>query len=232
MFTKEKVEEVLNVLKENVKFFVSEAHLQMSFTLEAYKKFGKDYDFYPEFPIRNDDKIDEIDLVIVEKSTTDKTFIEFKHKTRNSKTNPLRVKTVNDIEFEPSHMAAQNLGRFDCWSDIERLEKYKGNNEAKNCFFIFITNEHLYLDEDGSNQYGTDFSVKKGDHTKTAKQWQMCNDAEPSVPEDKIKSIGKIRNRKIITKEYSGNNAFNYTVFQEETNHKYSKYWCLIVDVL
>lgn len=238
MFTKDKVEKVITTLQSTVKYFVSEAHLQMSFTLEAYKQFGEFFDFYPEFPIIGTNKRDEIDLVIFDKSSEEKTFIEFKHKTKNiskqaKKIKPLKVTTINGIEFEPSNMCAQDLGRFDCWSDIERLERHKKSGDATNAFFIFITNEDLYWKKDGTSGYGTNFSMMPGEHNITNKVWESWDDEAQSVSDKIKKGIKAERNRKISTQAYSGNNVFVYNPFQNKIkDKKYSEYKCLIVDIL
>ena len=93
MFTRDKVNKVIEVLQSKGAFFVSEAHLQMSFILEAYKLYSNDFEFIPEYSIPNKTTgHDEIDLVIVDKQTNEKTFIEFKHKTKNDDKNPISLR--------------------------------------------------------------------------------------------------------------------------------------------
>ena len=54
MFTKEDVVKVLNELKKSYPCFVSEAHFQMMFAIEAKNQKKDKFKFYPEYPIKKD----------------------------------------------------------------------------------------------------------------------------------------------------------------------------------
>ena len=194
MFGKTEVEEVMKWLEKNVPFYASEAQLQMSFVAGAIEKYGTDrFIFIPEYSVVrkkfNDEecgKRDEIDLVIVDtKDKNKKTFIEFKHKTFGYEGDvskripqfavPLQYKkTIINGVFQPTNMGAVDLGSYDCWSDIERLEYYKNKqDECDNAFFIFITNDERYWNSEATNRnhkYGG-FSIANGERGKKSRKW-------------------------------------------------------------
>ena len=190
MFNKEQVDKIIELLQAKKSLFVSEAHFQMSFIFEAFKQYGEEYDFIPEYPIVNPndlEKQDEIDLVILDKKTKEKTFIEFKHKTKNNTKKTLVLETSEGIKFAPKYHAAQDLGRYDCWHDIERLEIYKRDGESTNGFFIFITNDNSYWESDGGGKYGNAFNMKPTHYNSGIKSW--INPNVNSVSNKRLKAI-------------------------------------------
>ena len=191
MFTDSQVNKVIDELRKHNQYFVSEAHLQMSFILKAHDLFGTDFEFYPEFPFAHLGKRDEFDLLIVDKKSEERTVIEFKHKTKRTN-KPLPVNGVSRIAFFPKSHYAQDLGRFDCWSDIERIEKLKLSGYMKNGFFIFLTNDNSYLTVSGHAASCGAFDISPGTYKPERKSW---------VKPVKISSIGKIRNRDIEIKQ-------------------------------
>ena len=84
MFDLNDVNSILDSLSEEYLCFASEAHFQLMFAFEANKQFGEKYLFYPEWPCNAEigNKKDHIDLMIVDNETQEKTFIEFKYKTK------------------------------------------------------------------------------------------------------------------------------------------------------
>jgi hypothetical protein len=165
MFEISNVKEVLNILRDEIGFFANEAHFQMSFISKAMSLYKNKFILIPEYPIKSlleTDKLDNIDLLIIDSETEEKTFIEFKHKTTNTSKESLKVKVKDaGVEIKPTKMDAQNLGRFDCWSDIERLESYRldKNSNISNAFFILISNDSKYWGEDGDGKFGNAFAM-------------------------------------------------------------------------
>ena len=225
MFDKNKVKEVLKKLKEDIGFFANEAHFQMSFLYKAMQLFGDDFVFIPEYPINSlleSGKLDNIDLLIIDSKTKERTFIEFKHKTANTSKGSLKVKIKDaDIEITPTKMDAQDLGRFDCWSDIERLESYKNNERSNvsNAFFIFLTNESKYWKEDGDGKFGNAFAMNadRFDPVTDGKKWKSWDDNKKSVDNSDLGAISKGRNRVIrINSSYD----FDWDYFIKVENYK------------
>ena len=203
MFGIKEVNKVMNELREKPRFFVSEAHFQMSFIKEAMRLFNDKFEYYPEFHIRlNEGTINEenfeIDLLILEKSTNEKTLIEFKHKTTNTSNKSFKIPLPFDEGyFVPTSMAAQDLGKFDCWSDIERLEKLINVEKIyDNGFFILVSNDDLYWkNTKENNTHGRDFSLDS--FRKGTKSWDKWNDEIGHVDDSLIGGITHGRDRKI-----------------------------------
>ena len=65
-------------------------------------------------------------------------LIELKYKTR-----ALTV-TLNDESFALRNHGAQDLGRYDFWKDVERLESAVSAGYATHAFAVFLTNDSAY----------------------------------------------------------------------------------------
>ena len=179
MFDLNDVNSILDSLSEEYLCFASEAHFQLMFAFEANKQFGEKYLFYPEWPCNAEigNKKDHIDLMIVDENK-EKTFIEFKYKTRKGCTYTLPP----DVKVTPSNMDARPNAKYDCWKDIQRLEKYVAKGEASNAFFIFLTNDPLYWKERNvSEVYGDDFSMEDGNHSSKPKRWKDADKVEKAI---------------------------------------------------
>lgn len=232
MFEKSNVIEILNKLRDEIGFFVNEAHFQMSFIAKAMSRYKNEFIFIPEYPINSlleKDKLDNIDLLIIDSETKEKTFIEFKHKTTNTSKESLKVKVKDaGVEIKPTKMDAQNLGRFDCWSDIARLESYKLDKIISNAFFILISNDSKYWEEDGSGKFGNSFAMNSNHFAAdlNGKRWKSWKDERPkhnhpdelgSVDYCDLGAIGECRNRVIkIENSY----AFDWDDYIEVENYK------------
>ena len=152
MFDLKCVNTVMDDLQKNAPFFASEAQFQMSFAAKVLQLYGKQFVVIPEYPLMRGAKRDEIDLMIIDTEDSNKTLIEFKHKTLNIASNPIKVPlyfddTVINNKWEPTNMGAPELGVYDCWSDIERLEWYSSKKECAKAYFIFLTNDPRYWDK-------------------------------------------------------------------------------------
>lgn len=234
MFEKSNVTEILNILHDEIGFFTNEAHFQMSFIAKAMSLYKDKFILIPEYPINSlleKDKLDNIDLLIIDSETKERTFIEFKHKTTNTSKESLTVKVKDaDVEIKPTKMDAQDLGRFDCWSDIERLESYRldKNSTISNAFFILISNDSKYWEEDGDGKFGNSFAMNSNHFAAdlNGKRWKSWDDARPkqkrpdelgSVDYCDLGAISEGRNRVIrIKKPYD----FDWDDFIEVENYK------------
>lgn len=147
----------------------------------------------------------------------EKTFIEFKYKTRKGCTYTLPP----GLEVIPSNMGARSIAKYDCWKDIQRLEKYVAKGEASNAFFIFLTNDPLYWKErNASEVYGDDFSLEDGNHSSKTKRWKDVDKVE--------KTIGEKRKDPIIAKDYN----FEYFPYSKTVvNKKVDEFQFLVVDI-
>lgn len=203
MFRRSDVNKVLKSLCTDVGYFVNEAHFQMSFAAKVMERYGKSFVLIPEYPIQsilNPGKVDNIDLVIIDSHTNERTFIEFKHKTTNKSHGSLKVTVKNaNIQITPKPNSL-NPGRFDCWSDIERLESYRMSSELEisNAFFILITNDSGYWKPPKGGKYGKDFRTDCKRFAPAVKMWKSWNGK--TVNPTQLGAISKIRNRTIEIK--------------------------------
>ncbi len=219
MFRRSDVNKVLKSLCTDVGYFVNEAHFQMSFAAKVMERYGKSFVLIPEYPIQsilNPGKVDNIDLLIIDSNNNnEKTFIEFKHKTTNTEKGSLKVTVKNaNIQITPKPNSL-NLGRFDCWSDIERLERYRGDPELgiSNAFFILITNDSGYWKPVNNGKFGDKFSMDGNPSSPLKKTWKSWDDNRPkrnnpqslgSVDYSELGAISEGRNRVIqINKQYT-----------------------------
>ena len=183
--------------------FCNEAHLQMSFINACYsKKYNEFFEFIPEYPIeikrqwyKKDNSGRKItkyykqtvertetgfaDLLIVDKNNQDKTIIEFKYLTVNrddlkSEKNIILENPCPFVKkYEPSRMLAHDQRRFDCWSDIERIEKLVKKSNFSNGYVIVITNDDKYWNSAGTHAM---LSLKQGDYKPETKEWTCCEE--------------------------------------------------------
>lgn len=203
MFGRKEVDDVLNDLGTDVGYFANEAHFQMSFVAKVMELYKKRFILIPEYPIQSiskPSKIDNIDLLIVDsKNNGERTFIEFKHKTTNTEKRSLKVTVKNArVQITPKPNSL-NLGRFDCWSDIERLERYKSSKLGiSNAFFILITNDSGYWNPPKGGKFGDAFRMDCKFFAPEFKTWESWkgNTVNPA----QLGAISKIRNRAITIK--------------------------------
>lgn len=202
MFGRNEVNGVLNSLCTDVGYFANEAHFQMSFVAKVMELHGKRFVLIPEYPINsnlNTGKVDNIDLLIIDcEKNGEKTFIEFKHKTTNTEKRSLQVTVKNArVQITPKPNSL-NLGRFDCWSDIERLESYKASAVISNAFFILITNDSGYWSKPKGGKFGDAFRMDCKFFAKGPKTWESWNGK--TVNPAQLGAISKTRNRAINIK--------------------------------
>ena len=268
MFGRDEVNDVMKALQKNIGFFASEAHFQMSFAAEILKKYKDKFAIVPEYPTTRkittkyyenettiskiDEKTDEIDLVVVDMEDKDengnnkKTYIEFKHKTTNTSSESLvvPVKNLPGVSIIPTSMAAQDLGRFDCWSDIERLEYYKKHG-ANLAFFILVTNDETFWNDKGEHGFG----INEPTYNPEDKKWsywdptldkeikkgkKVLGKTKGSVPDNKKDSVGANRNRVIEIKEKHVFDWGDFIVAKHNKNPREKfcgKYERLIVEI-
>ena len=205
MFDNKCVNDVIVEMEKSFGLFASEAQLQLSFALAAYKLYGNRFSYIPEYPDSlSGFKRDEVDLLIIDNLTKEKTMIEFKFKTTNYSNHSLEIDLLGGVKIKPTIMNSGNLGRYDCWSDIERLENYKSCGKAKACFFVFVTNDDNFLNKPKSE---CDFSVENSvSNGKKKMMWDDSKQTNGVLPtgHPKIKSIGTTRNRPLVIKgEYT-----------------------------
>lgn len=201
-FGKDKVEKVINELKEK-KLFVSEAHLQTAFIIEAAKEYEK-FSYYPEF-VPNDisdeylnrfgNRSAHFDLLIDTKK--EKVLIEFKYTTKECD-----YRINENMSIHVKEHQAMDVRRYDCWRDISRIEYFKNEGKIDYGYFILITNVPALWNTKKTNAMYAQFCIGEGQQSSGAKNWINT------------RSAGTIAGREkeiIITNNY----IFNYKSFNE-----------------
>ena len=190
----DKVNEVLSTLAKKDKFFVSEAHLQTEFIIMA-KELYKDYEYYPEL-VPSIDKMPEeysendvhFDLLI--NANHQKVLIEFKYLAKEFSG------TIDDMQIHGKSHFSLSKRRYDCWKDIERIEKftYSNKTDIDYGYFILITNSSSLWNKTKETSLDYEFHIEEGVHKAGIKRWK-----------DKISDDTKKKRYKPIeiTKDYN-----------------------------
>jgi hypothetical protein len=156
--------------------FHSESDLQHELALiianESNKKIRLEKPFL-NIPLNKSKSIKiELDLFL----PNEKVGIELKYKTikRNIK--------FSDEEFFLKNHAAQNLGRFDFFDDLRRLQMLRKQGIIHSGFVIFLTNDPLYWTRIQRSNFSSNFSMEEGRviEKNTALSW-VGNPSENSV---------------------------------------------------
>jgi hypothetical protein len=119
--------------------------------------------------------------------------IELKYKTKNeNKDIPRFGEILYDVEVL-KNQAAQNLGMYDFWKDVKRIElvreKFKNVHSG---LAIFLTNDPLYTQKSNEKASNFLFNMNEGPHS-TQKHWGdekiACAKGHPSFDVEKEYNI-------------------------------------------
>lgn len=174
-FSIDMVQNVLDRLAKKDHFFVSEAHLQTEFIIEAAKIYP-DMRYYPElapstFPSNYEKdfggKAIFFDLLI--KCKTQTVLVEFKYLTREYE------EVVDGLHIQVKNHSAQDIRRYDCWKDIARIEActIDDKTDIDYGYFILVTNDSSYWKAPRSaNTMDSAFRMQSGIHKAENKKWR------------------------------------------------------------
>ena len=182
---KNKLEELIS--KRNL--FHSEADFQHSFALLLK---NNDSIVRLEKPFYSNKKIKKIELDIFLKNKNENIGIELKYKTRKISNNK-EIKIQNE-KYRLSEQGAQNLGRYDFFKDVERLQQLKDEKKIEKGYVVFLTNDPSYWKGAKKGTLSEKFCIKEN---------RVINEnSELSWPENTSeKSISKTRTGSIIIKK-------------------------------
>lgn len=136
--------------------FHSEADFQHSLGLLLSKKFTFHVRLETPFEIPHYNKKSnkklkvELDIFMPK----EKIGIELKYKTKEG------IFEEHGETFSLKQHGAQNLGRFDYFDDIRRLQLLKGENIINKGFAIFLTNDPLYWKPIKGKNFSSNFSME------------------------------------------------------------------------
>lgn len=102
--------------------------------------------------------------------------VELKYKTKTHSKRLLRFgEQLNDAVDVLKNQGAQDLGMYDFWKDVRRLELVRNRFDAvKNGLAVFVTNDNQYLNKGKITSNNFRFSMEEGLHDKI-RHWQQPN---------------------------------------------------------
>jgi len=175
--------QILNDLSHFRNIFHSEADFQHSLGYLLSKKY--DLDVRLEVPLyitpyysEMDEKLKvELDILMPK----GKIGIELKYKTRGA------TFEQNGETFNIKQHGAQNLGRFDFFDDIRRLQLIKRQGIIEKGYAIFLTNDPLYWKPIKRKNFSSNFSMENGRIIKSnTKLGWTGNPSEGSVSKKRL----------------------------------------------
>ena len=178
------VEQSLHNLFLGNRIFNSEADFQFAFAWQIKEDFPE-VDIRLEYtPWKFDENI-RIDIVVFIDGAM--IPIELKYKTKELKNIETEIKLKNQ--------GAQDIGRYDFLSDIERLEKFidKKDYNIQKAYAIFLTNDSLYWSEPKSNKRITvddDFRFHNGVTLHGERKWKGASPGTQKQREEPINIKG------------------------------------------
>ena len=94
--------------------------------------------------------------------------IELKYKTKEAQL------TVNNEDFNLRNHGAQNLGRYDFFDDIRRVQELKRSGLLNRGIVVFLTNDPTYWNQSTRRNLSTQFSMNEGRiiNQKTTLGWE------------------------------------------------------------
>lgn len=116
----------------------------------------------------------ELKLDILVRKESEYLPIELKYKTKKQSKQLQRFgEQLNDAVDVLKNQGAQDLGMYDFWKDVRRLELVRNRFDAvKNGLAVFVTNDKQYISPSREASNNRQFSMEEGRHGK-AKHWQQ-----------------------------------------------------------
>lgn len=143
--------------------FHSEADFQHAFAWELHE-FAPEWNIRLEVPLRSE--IGAVHLDLLACNGEFRTAIELKYKTRGLAT------SVNGEAFALADQAAQDLGRYDFFKDLQRIETFVRSGGKRSGFAIFLTNDSAYWKQPSGLGHGyANFAMSEGRKISGALAW-------------------------------------------------------------
>lgn len=115
----------------------------------------------------------ELRLDVVVKKDGEYCPVELKYKTKKVERQISRFdEELNDKVVVMKNQGAQDLGMYDFWKDVRRVELVRNRfKRVKGGLAVFVTNDPLYTKKSRENSNNFLFNMDEGEHD-TAKHWQ------------------------------------------------------------
>ena len=203
--TVKQVNKIIDNLRKNNKCFVSERHLQVSFAIELFKLINN-CRLYPEFVFADKNNI-HIDLIAY--IGNKKIAFEFKYITCYFED------IVNGMHIKLRNHSAIDVRRYDCLSDISRLEKLKLDNDIDEGYLYLVTNMKGFWSEKGNNKDTVDADFRFNNKiTKGTKRWSEKASKGTIKHRDKLIKINSDYNVK-FENYYSFETGYGHREFKQ-----------------
>lgn len=141
---------IKEVMKDSKRAIVCERQLQLDLAWALKNLYGDEAKIYLEYAVKDQVAGNHSYYDIVIETNDEFIPIELKFKT----------KAVEGCEY--SNQSAQDLGRFDFWFDVERIQNFgiKSGKNFKKGYAILVTNDPLYWRRNGMGCLYEQFSTE------------------------------------------------------------------------
>jgi hypothetical protein len=170
--------DVMAFLESNDELLFNERDLQMHLatwlrrSANAYDDVDVEY-YVPQSELDNYIWDSELRLDIVVKRNGEYCPVELKYKTRKVERQITRFdEALHDKVVVMKNQGAQDLGMYDFWKDVRRVELVRNRFErVKGGLAVFVTNDPLYTKKSRENSNNFLFNMDEGKHS-VVKYWQ------------------------------------------------------------
>ena len=170
--------DVMAFLESNNELLFNERDFQMHFatwlrnSANAYDDVDVEY-YVPKTELDNYIWDSELRLDIVVKKGGEYCPVELKYKTKKVERQISRVdEAMHDKVVVMKNQGAQDLGMYDFWKDVRRVELVRNRFErVKGGLAVFVTNDPLYTKKSRENSNNFLFNMDEGKHS-VVKHWQ------------------------------------------------------------
>lgn len=136
---------IMEAIAQTRALFHSEADFQHAFAWELHRT-APDWDIRLEVPVRTHFGSIHLDLLV--RSRSGEVAIELKYKTR------ALIADWHGEAFSLMSHAAQDLGRYDFFKDLSRVEAFAESGANRFGYAIFLTNDSAYWKAPASLDHG------------------------------------------------------------------------------
>ena len=182
-------------LESNDELLFNERDLQMHLatwlrrSANAYDDVDVEY-YVPQSELDNYIWDSELRLDIVVKRNGEYCPVELKYKTRKVERQITRFdEALHDKVVVMKNQGAQDLGMYDFWKDVRRVELVRNRFErVKGGLAVFVTNDALYTKASRANSNNKLLNMNEGTHSR-AKHWanpeSTCAKSHPDFEVEK-----------------------------------------------
>jgi len=195
---------ILERLARQRPLFHSEADFQHAYAWEMQRA-EPNCEIRLEVPVRTATGAIYLDLLT--RSGSSQVAVGLKYKTR------ALVASVGDENFALADQAAQDIGRYDFFKDLSRVEAFAQSGPARSGYAVFLTNDSAYWKAPASSDHGyAAFAMNDGRKVSGIMAWG--DRASEGTRRGRENGISIRDNYSLQWKEYSSVGSKGYGRFQ------------------